>query len=222
MTKIKPLNAEIKRERLVIPTPADVQAQLSGNTIFSVIDKKDAYWHVKLSDSSSCLTTFHTPWGRKRLLRMPFGLSSASEVMQKRNEEIFGDIPGVHIIADDIIIAAPTEQQHDVIFKTVLDRARQKRVRLNKDKIQFKVSIVEYMGNLVTSEGLKPDDKKIDAILNMPQPTDVPTLQRLLGMTKFLSQYIPNESTITAPLRLLLKKGFPGNGLKSKMKLLLS
>ena len=207
MTKIKPLNAEIKRERHVIPTPADVQAQLSGNTIFSVIDMKDAYWHVKLSDSSSYLTTFHTPWGRKRLLRMPFGLSSASEVMQKRNEEIFGDIPGVHIIADDIIIAAPTEQQHHVIFKTVLDRARQKSVRFNKDKIQFKVSTVEYMGNLVTSEGLKPDDKKIDAILNMPQPTDVPTLQRLLGMTKFLSQYIPNESTITAPLRLLLKKG---------------
>ena len=57
----KPLNAEIKRERHVIPTPADVQAQLSGNTIFSVIDMKDAYWHVKLSDSSSYLTTFHTP-----------------------------------------------------------------------------------------------------------------------------------------------------------------
>ena len=63
------------------------------------------------------------------------------------------------------------------------------------------------MGNLVTSEGLKPDEKKLDAILNMPQPTDVPALQRLLGMTKFLSQYIPNESTIAAPLRLLLKKG---------------
>ena len=43
-----------------------VQAQLSGNTIFSVVDMKDAYWHVKLSDSSSYLTTFHTPWGRKR------------------------------------------------------------------------------------------------------------------------------------------------------------
>ena len=44
----------------------NVQAQLSGNTIFSVVDMKDAYWHVKLSDSSSYLTTFHTPWGRER------------------------------------------------------------------------------------------------------------------------------------------------------------
>ena len=207
----KPLNAVIKRERHVIPTPADVQAQLSGNTIFSVIDMKDAYWHVKLSESSSYLTTFHTPWGRKRFLRMPFGLSSASEVMQKRNEEIFGDLSGVHVIADDLIIAAPTEKQHDITFKAVLDRARQKNVRYNKDKIQFKVNAVEYMGNLVTHEGLKPDSKKLDAILNMPQPTDVPSLQRLSGMTKFLSQYIPNESTITAPLRTLLKKGVTWN-----------
>ena len=172
---------------------------------------KDAYWHVKLSDSSSYLTTFHTPWGRKRFLRMPFGLSSASEVMQKRNEEIFGDIPGVHVIADDLIIAAPSEQEHDATFKAVLNRARQKGVRYNKSKIQFKVDTVQYMGNLVTHEGLKPDDKKLEAILNMPQPTDVPSLQRLLGMTKFLSQYIPNESTITSPLRLLLKKGVPWN-----------
>ena len=207
----KPLNAAIKRERHVIPTPADVQAQLNGNSIFSVVDMKDAYWHVKLSDESSYLTTFHTPWGRKRFLRMPFGLSSASEVMQKRNEEIFGDIPGVYVIADDLIIASSSEQQHDTIFKAVLDRTRQKGVRFNRDKIQFKVSAVQYMGNLVTHEGLKPDDKKLEAILHMTQPTDVPSLQRLLGMTKFLSQYIPNESSITAPLRLLLKKGVPWN-----------
>ena len=116
---------------------------------------------------------------------MPFGLSSAIEVMQKRNEEIFGDISGVHVIADDLIIAAPTEKQHDIILKAVLDRARQKNVWYSKDKIQFKVDAVEYMGNLVTHEGLKPDSKKLDAILNMPQPTNVPSLQRLLGMTKF-------------------------------------
>ena len=72
---------------------------------------------------------------------MPFGLSSASEVMQKRNEEIFGDIPGVHVIADEIIIAAPTEQQHDVIFKTVLDRARQKVFDLIRTKSNLKSAL---------------------------------------------------------------------------------
>ena len=167
---------------------------------------KDGYWHVGLTEKSSFLTTFHTPWGRKRFLRMPFGLCSASEVMQKRNESTFGDIKGVHIIADDIIIAAEDEKEHDAIMLALLSRARESGVRFNREKIQFKVNSVSYMGHFVTKEGLMPDDQKIDAIVNMPPPIDVPSLQRFLGMAKYLSQYIPNESSITAPLRKLLKK----------------
>ena len=202
----KPLNAVILREHYSIPTPGDVQSQLSGNTLFTVIDMEDAYWHVKLTPKSSLLTSFHTPWGRKRFLRMPFGISSASEIMQKRNEETFGDINGVHVIADDLIIAARDEQEHDRILRTVLQRAREKGVKFNKNKIQFKVSTVTYMGNVVTANGLQPDEQKIVAVVDMPPPTDVSFLQRLLGMSRYLSQYIPNESTITAPLRKLLKK----------------
>ncbi|ELU13171.1 hypothetical protein CAPTEDRAFT_97145, partial [Capitella teleta] len=52
----------------------------------------DSYWHVILSEKSSYLCIFHTPWGRKGFLRMPFGISSASKVMQKHNEEAFSDI----------------------------------------------------------------------------------------------------------------------------------
>ena len=200
----KLLSEAIKRERHNIPTPADVQSQLSWKTIFTVVDMKDGYWHVKLSDESSYYCTFNTPWGRKCFLRIPYGISSASEVMQKQNEETFGDISGVHVIADDLIIAAATKQEHDAILRKVLDRARDKGVCFNYDKIQFKVSEVEYMGNLVSSKGLKPDPKKVKAIVDMPTPTDVPSLQHLLGMIKYLAQYIPNA--ITAPLRALLKK----------------
>ena len=119
---------------------------------------------------------------------MPFGISSASEIMQKKNKKKFGDLPDAHEIADDLIIAASIEKQHDIILRAVLDKARENGVRYNKDKIQFKVDAVEYMGNIVTCEGLKSDDKKIEAIVNMPQPSDIPSLQRLLGMTKLLFQ----------------------------------
>ena len=97
---------------------------------------------------------------------MPFGISSASEIMQKRNEETFGDIQGVHVIADDLIIAATADQEHDIILNRVLQRARNKGVTFNSDKIQFKINEAEYTGNLVSSEGLKPDPKKIEAIVN--------------------------------------------------------
>ena len=137
---------------------------------------------------------------------MPFGICSASEVMQKHNETVFGDIDGMYVIADDIIVAAKNEKEHDAIMLLLLKRAKEKGVCFNRDKIQFKVNSVRYVGYLVTEQGLKPDDEKIYAIVNMSPPTDVPSLQRLLGMTKYLSQYIPNESKITAPLRGLLKK----------------
>ena len=202
----KPLNVAIKRERYEIPTPADMQSRLSGMCVFTVIDMQDAYWHVRLSPESSYLCTFHTPWGRKRFLRMPFGISSASEVMQKRNEEAFGDIQDVHVIADDLIISAKDEAEHDAIILRVLERARQQNVKFNANKIQYKVNTVTYMGHIVSAEGMRPDPRKVEAIVNMPRPSDRQGLMRLPGMIKYLAQYIPNESSITAPLRLLLKQ----------------
>ena len=181
-----------------------IQSQLSDMKIFTV---KDGYWHVKLSDGSSYLCTFHTPWGRKRLLRMPFGISSASEVMQKRNEEAFADMQGVNVIADDLIIAAENETEHDAIIHKMLQRARKENVVFNATKIQYKVTTVAYIGNIVTKDGMRPDPAKVEAVINMPKPSDKQGLLRLLGMIKYLSQYIPNESSITAPLRSLLKQG---------------
>ena len=113
----KALNAAIKRERYTIPTPADVQSQFHGVTTFTVLDIKDAFWHVRMSEPSSYPGTFNTLWGRKLFLRMSFGISSASEVLQKRNQETFGDIHGVHVIADDIIIATNEEKHDETIVK---------------------------------------------------------------------------------------------------------
>ena len=67
--------------------------------------------------------------------------------MQKRNESTFGDIKGVHIIADDIIIAAEDEKEHDAIMLALLSRARESGVRFNREKIQFKVNSVSYRGH---------------------------------------------------------------------------
>ena len=64
--------------------------------------------------------------------------------MQKRKEETFGDIQGVHVIANDFIIAARDNQEHDNILHRVLSRARAKGVKFNSEKVQFKIGKVEY------------------------------------------------------------------------------
>ena len=138
---------------------------------------------------------------------MPFGISSAAEVMPKRNEETFSDICDVHMVANDMIIASETKPVHDATLLQVMTRAQEKGVKFNmKKKIQFKVAEVNYLGNIITPEGIKPDPKNIAAIENMPTPHDRQSLLQLLGMVKYLSAYIPHESIITAPMRALLRK----------------
>ena len=79
---------------------------------------------------------------------MPFGISSAPEVIQKKNEALFGNIDGVEIIFDDIIVAAESEVEHDTIMRKLLQRAREANVKFNEAKLQFKVSEVKNMGNI--------------------------------------------------------------------------
>ena len=85
----KDLNKAIKREHYKIPTMKEIAAEFAGKTVFSILDLKDGYWQIQLDEDSSLLCTFSTPFGQYRFTRMPFGIKSASEVFQKRNEEAF-------------------------------------------------------------------------------------------------------------------------------------
>ena len=77
---------------------------------------------------------------------MPFSISFASEVAQKMVEKHFGDISRALPIFDDIIIGGKDEQEHDLILHKVLTRARERKIKFNREKIQFRVSQVKYMG----------------------------------------------------------------------------
>ena len=126
-------------------------------------------------------------------------------MFQKKNKAAFAGIEGIHIVADDIIIAADTNEEHDVILQKVMQRARERNVKFNFDKLQLQVNAVKYLGTIIIAEGVKPDPAKIAAISNMPIPNDKSAVWRLLGMVNFLANHIPNVSSITAPLRDLVK-----------------
>ena len=95
-----------------------IASEFHGKKVFSTLDLKDGYygyWQIQLDEESSLLCTFNTPFGRHRFTRMPCGIKSASEVFQKQNEAAFANIPGLHIVADDLIIAAENTDEHDKI-----------------------------------------------------------------------------------------------------------
>lgn len=206
------LNKNIEREHFEISTFEQVVSGLGGKSIFTTLDQKDSYWQVKLDHESSLLTTFNTPFGHHRFLRMPFGISSASEILQKNTYKVFGDIPNVHCLSDDMLIATATQEEHDFTIRKVMERAKECGVKFNPKKIQMKQSEITYMGRKISADGIQPDPAKVEAVIEMPQPEDVKGVQRLLGMVNFMSPFIPNMSTITSPLRDLLKKDVPWNG----------
>lgn len=203
------LNKAIMREHYTVPTFDDVLPQLSGKSIFSIIDMKDGFWHVELDDESSRLVTFNTPFGRYSFTRLPFGISSAPEVFQKRAQQTFGDIEGVAVIFDDIIIAASSVEEHDMIFRKLLERAREYNVRFNRSKLQLMVDSVVYMGHVVSSSGISPDPSKVRAIIDFTPPSSREDLMRFNGMATYVSRYIPKFADLTFPYRQLLKKDAP-------------
>lgn len=164
------LNEAIRREHFPIPTAESIAAKLTGMTLFTVLDMKDGYLQVELDEESSDLTTFNTPFGRYKFLRLAFGLSSAPEVYQRMNYELFGDLPGVGIYCDDFIIAGKSKQEHDQNLINVLNVANRFNVKFNKNKIQFRQTCVKYMGQTFSAQGISPDLSYVESINNFEAP----------------------------------------------------
>ena len=206
------LNRAIRREHYQLPTIDEVASRLTGATKFTLCDAKDGFHQILLDDASSYLTTFNTPFGRYRWARMPFGISSAPEVWQQRMHEFVEDLEGVEVIADDFLIAGFGETDAEVNSslekneRAFFQKCREWNLKLNKLKLKRAQTEVRFMGHLLTSDGLKADPAKVEAIVDMPPPTDVKDLKRFLGMVNYLAKFFPLLSDMTEPLRRLEDK----------------
>lgn len=202
----KDLNKVLIRQYHLIPTLEEIVAKLCNKTIFSVLDLSDGFYNIKLDENSSDLCTFNSPFGCYKFKRLAFGVSVAPEIFQKYNEKTFGDIPGVIIYCDDLLICANSEEEHDLILKKVFERAEKCNVRFNKNKFQFKLNEVKYFGHIFSKEGMRIDPERVDAILKIKSPKNKKELQVFLGMVNYLRKFLPNLANTLVPLQLLLKK----------------
>ncbi|XP_063962569.1 uncharacterized protein K02A2.6-like [Lytechinus pictus] len=206
------LNKGLKRSHYPMTTIEDILSDLTNAKVFSTFDAKNGFWHVQLDESSSELTTFNTPYGRYRWKRMPFGLSTAPEEFQRRLNLVLEGLEGVRCVADDILVFGKGESEeeairdHDKKVRALMNRCRERNVKLNIEKAKLKVKEVSYIGHTISAEGLKPDPKKVEAVLKMPNPTDVAGVQRFIGFVNYLSKFLPGLSDLCEPLRKLTQK----------------
>ncbi|CAH2208146.1 jg24630, partial [Pararge aegeria aegeria] len=202
----RPLNRAVRRAHYPLPTLTEIAARLQGARYFSKLDARSGYWMIQIDNESADLCTFGTPFGRYQFLRLPYGINCASEVFHARVRQLLEDLEGVDSFVDDIIVWGSTMAQHDERLKCLLERARQVGIKFNKEKCEFRVQEVSYLGHTFSAGGMAIDKNKLKAIELMPTPQDRPALERFLGMVNYLSKFITNYSEIASPLRSLLKK----------------
>ncbi|KAL5510796.1 hypothetical protein EMCRGX_G006398 [Ephydatia muelleri] len=207
------LNKAICRNHFGMPTLDDVLPQLNNARIFSLLDAKDGFLHIKLSERSSFLTAFWGPNCRYRWLRLPFGLSSAPEEFQRRLQGVLHGVEGIAVVADDILVfgTGNTEEEarlsHDARLIKLLERAREVNLKFNQEKLRLHLTELAYIGHHLSKDGIKPDPNKVAAVRNMPQPRTVQDVRRFLGMCNYLSRFMPTLSKTSEPLRHLLEEG---------------
>ena len=212
---LQPLNAALKREHYRLLVLDDVLPELKDAKVFSKLDVREAYWHVRLDERSSKLTTMITPFGRYMWKRLPFGLKVSSEIFQRKIDEALGNLKGVFNIVDDIIVVgcgstdAEAVDDNKLNLSATLQRCSERNIILNEEKQQTGLKEIVFHGHRITSEGVKVDETKVEAIHNMPAPTDVEGIRCICGMAQYMSRFIPDLAGTLEPIRALTRKGVP-------------
>ena len=185
----KDLNKAIMRNQWYARTLDNILPKLAQSKYFTMKDVTSGFWHVLLDFRSSLLTTFNTPCGKYRWLRMPFGLKVFGDVFQERLDTVLRLVPGVGGVADDVVIHRATENTHDGTVLVLCETARLNNLSLNSKKMQFKSTDCKCFGHRLTPDGIKVDPKKIEAIIQMDAPKNVASLQSFNGIVNYLKKF---------------------------------
>ncbi|MBW0565508.1 hypothetical protein O181_105223 [Austropuccinia psidii MF-1] len=180
----------------------------NGSSIFSKIYSHGAYNLLRIKEGDEHLTAFRTKYGSHEYLVMPFGLANAPASFQNLVNDIFYDILDIYVVAylDDIMVFSKSGEEHFTHVFTALSRLRANKPFSKASKCLFHVSSVEYLGYIVSSEGLNMDQEKVQKILNSPPPRNLKGLQSFLGFANFYRRFIKNYSKKTSSLTSFLKK----------------
>ena len=206
----KGLNRAIRRSHHCTPTLDDVHPKYNGTKYFNIVDARNGYWNIKRDLANSLYTTFNSPYGRYKFLRLPFALIYSQDIFQKKADETFGDLPSVIGIAYDIVIYGCDLTDDDVNLEAFIEHDCKNGLRFNAHKYTMRRTKILFFGHIISSSGLRPDPQKVEVISSMKRSTSPADLQTFLGITQFRSRY--PDITLSHPFRrsgmLLFTCGF--------------
>ena len=214
------LNAHTIKDAYSLPRIDEALDCLGGARIFTSLDLKSGYWQVEMDEDLKELTAFTVgPLGFYECNRMPFGLTNAPATFQCLMESCLGDLHlnWCIIYLDDIIVFADTPEEHVKRLRDVFEKLAEAGLKLKPSKCEFFKSCVNYLGHVISKEGIECDPKKIEAVKNWPIPVTVTDVRSFLGFTNHYHRFIQGYAKITHSLNKLIS-GDNANYKKKKVK----
>ena len=201
------LNKIVKPISFPLPLIYDILSLLGDSKYFTALDLKSGYWQVKLEEDSKEKTAFACHRGLFQFNVMPFGLSNAPAVFQElMNIVLQGCEEFAMAYLDDVLIFSKDPEEHLRHIETIFKRIRQHGLKLKLKKCTFFKEETDYLGFVISKDGIKPDSKKVEAIRDLPEPKSFREIRGFIGMCSYYRRFVPNFSKIAEPLIDLTKK----------------
>jgi hypothetical protein len=202
------LNKITQKDRYPLPLTADLLDTASKARIYTKINLRHAYHLVRIAEGDEWKTAFQTRYRSFEWLVMPFGLDAPAAFQHFMND-IFSDLLDVCVIdyLDDILVYSNDAETHSEHVREVLSRLQKHGLYAAPNKCSFHATTVEYLGFILSPEGLKMDLMKVNAITDWPEPWKVKDFQSFLGFCNFYRRFIHAYADIVLPLAHLTRKG---------------
>ena len=191
----------------LLPNIDQLYAQLRGAKVFTTLDLRSGYYHIKLGKDSRAKTAFITPFGKYEFNMVPFSLAQAPAYFQALISKV---LKGLHKFAvtylDDIIIFSKDEEEHLEHLRIIFQRLKEASLKLKRSKCDFMKTQIQYLGHLISSSGIQPLPEKLRSIKNMPAPRSPKEVKQFLGLAGYYHKFVPRFSDLSRPLTRLTRE----------------
>lgn len=205
------LNAYTVKNKLPMPIIDEILDELFGATVFSKLDHRSGYHQIRIKQGDEYKTAFQTHSGHYEYKVMSFGLTGAPATFQEFMNFVLQPLlrKCVVVFLDDVLVYSRSIEEHIQHLRQVFQLLKTHELHLKLSKCSFAKNKLEFLGHVISGQGVATDPSKIQIVKNWPTPENVKDVRSFLGMAGYYRKFVKGFGIISKALTNLLKKGQP-------------